>query len=89
MTQTTSKWDKFIAFSNRTMVPINYVSLASGLIVVGASIWGQIYNVWFWMAIGLILWSLVDIIKWRRRKRAQRAAMPVGPEDSPNWNKQG
>lgn len=82
MTETTNKWNRFNNFLNRTMVPVNYVALVSGLFIVGASIWKQTYNVWFWLAVGLVLWSVWDVIKWRRRKRA---AMPVGPEDSPEW----
>lgn len=79
-----SKWDRFFDWFNRTTVPANFVALALTLIVIAIYVSRSNYDWWFATSVGLALWSVWDIVKWRRRKQVQKvqtAKAPIGPDD--------
>lgn len=70
-----AKWDRFKlrltwlnAWSEATYVPLNFVTLSLAVVGLVAFAIKDYYGPVFWVAIGLTLWSVADIIKWRLRK---------------------
>lgn len=85
MTETMSKWERFNYWADKTMVPVNYVALVFGLIVIVESVALHDYDFWFWASLAVTAWATYDAVKWYRRKRKANPR-PIGPEDSPDWN---
>lgn len=81
-----SRWARFNSWADKTMIPINYVALGAGLFVIVVSVISNDYDFWFWTSLAVTVWAAFDAVKWYRRKKKRANPIPVGPEDSPDWN---
>lgn len=66
-----------LLWSDRILLPLSWVSLGLSAIGIVVSFINSDYDVTFWIAIGIAVWSLYDIIKYKRGIRRL-------PDEAPN-----
>lgn len=64
----------FKAWLDATYVPVNWILLIASVFSAIVFAAKDRYSWSFWASLILVLWSVYDIIKWRRRKKQRSVA---------------
>lgn len=78
---TMSRWDRFNNFLNKTLVPLSWLTLGLGILAIVLSVVNSDYDLLFWVAVALALWSVYDLVTYYWRKNRPVAEPPLGECD--------